>query len=794
MKQSKSYNPSPLEPTTLNNDTVSTVNRPKVSNKPTKLAYANTRVKKSVNKRVEKSVNKRVENYLMTEECNVAKEACNARQSCGACVHYAMSSCEKGAVELAMEAAPGCREILQVEADKNVERVCWDLADSCWGDGVPRICSACNAFEQMCGGSRPPACGGEPGGGSITGPSSTYVPEARPDLDEDIVVEAGANVPGDINSAATVPSYQMEVAMWRAVAEEQTEKIKSLETQLETAVDTLLQQSKPCAAGNATLVDNSDGWWKSPYKLLWVDDSHRERTMSSINSVVNAHSESDEARWPSWPMLPGHRITVQELEIADWGYAVGGYDFTTPRADLKMPPVIEAFEELKFSVEGKLKYASKSVIREKWLNILSKNVFMHFMELLNDAPLDECIDSWINERPRSENEIGNRIDVCVNDHMIASFNEMDTHLVILSAIRENVSEGGGGSSRELRAYDPHSIRAFIYMLLTQYKQEIIRKHSPMETKPMSAADNSNYYVVVNAGDEAVDPGGAVGSAVATPVGSAVANPTGAVVVADLVPQVEGVANSSNISGGSWSKFQMPSEMHTNEFKRLIKLLITSIIKDETLPESIVKILRDEVGGESKMIEGFDEFNGEMNREFAGQIQPFDIYKTKMSEIFDIMTNISTHENFAPQMQMFNMFVTYISLHMKGEEEWVVEQFRQLLDSRYKNSIPITFAVQLIKKLDGVIDMSSDLVPIDSQRLIDLGDAVTNSESEKSVDTLAAQKLCEETEELLVETEGLLLEAKSKIKITVEEKDKTIKYRTGGAIAVIIILIILLLLK
>jgi len=293
---------------------------------------------------------------------------------------------------------------------------------------------------------------------------------------------------------------------------------------------------------------------------------------------------------------------------------------------------------------------------------------------------------------------------------------------------------------------------------------------------------------------------------------------------DLLAGIDQVNSDGGIdqvnSDGGVSKFQMPSVMQTNEFKILIKLLITAIITDEKLPESIVKILRDEAGGEDKMIEVLGEFNDNLSREFpvdALRFGTFDIYKTKMSGIFDIMTTISPHEAFAPQMQIFNMVVTYISLHMLGEEEWVVEQFRQLLNSEYENSIPITLAVQLIQKLDGVIDMSSDLendtdnapspdpvtcpdppapnlVPVDSQSLIDLGASLTRCESEKSVDTLAAQKLCEETEELLVETEGLLLEAKSKIKKTVEEKDKIIKYVAGGAIAVIIILIILLLLK
>ena len=181
-------------------------------------------------------------------------------------------------------------------------------------------------------------------------------------------------------------------------------------------------------------------------------------------------------------------------------------------------------------------------------------------------------------------------------------------------------------------------------------------------------------------------------------------------LAEAVAAEEGAAGS----GRDWMQhgayftegFQMPPAMYTIEFKRLIKSLITSIIKDEPLPPSIINIIKEKVGGEGILMATQNKFNDNFSKDFPGQGAPFDIYTTKMSKLFTVLTTISTYAEFAPYMDMFNIFVTYISLHMTGEGDWVVEQFRQLLDSKYKNSIPITLAVQFIKKLDGVIDIST----------------------------------------------------------------------------------------
>ena len=545
--------------------------------------------------------------------------------------------------------------------------------------------------------------------------------------------------------------------------------------------------------------NNSDGWWKDPYKLLWKNNAHRNRTMKAIKNI-SKRPGSHRAYLPIG-MLPGHIITPQELEKVDWGgnppaRTENSYNFTTAHNPAKpMDRVVAfAFKELKDSIlKGKLKNSTRELIRENWLNILSKHIFNHFMGT-NAPGLEECIKSTMKKSPKSAKAISNRVDECFIDHYLPIMNEMDTHLVIIRAIHQNATTGSDDSWRNgLRAYDPHSVRSFIYRLFSQYKQELIGEIDEdedddiMQERPdegggckhptvdinvervqilhkdfMTQADSffsdaqsmrdlparhcgaaSEQLMYRQEGAEQVHgmmeemlqkipskcttnriraehatrkralkamQGKRMGLVCEGGGGEGLAGPINA------TGRGEGLAGPINATGrgepladrrsGSRSKFQMPSEMHTNEFKRLIKLIITSIIKDEALPPSIVNILRDEAGGEGNMIEGINRVNDKFSKAFPGQGEPFDIYTSKMSELFAMMTTISTSPEFAEQMEMLNIVVTYISLNMIGEEEWVVEQFKQLLDSRYKNSIPITFAVQLIKKLDGVIDMST----------------------------------------------------------------------------------------
>jgi len=623
MKQSKSYNPSPTEPTTLNNDTVSTVNRPKVSNKPAKLAYANTRVEKSVKKRVENYSMRMPRAYselgpghkimsdsiakdtaLWTPEIQAAKEnkkrdtfneyfrdderfvernyknisssrvsvktgpqstaiwscsfdpeeeltqrlsmqhfhntpirhhpECQARIDMINCSRDRAIRMQAAAVKSVAEKAPRWKsgdvfspnsrmaELIVI----NKREQC-DIRELIGGIALMDLYSMFESFgidqkraaDILKDSRRRNTVKIEPNLGyniSYLLEASTHLEIANLcDLKEDMEYIATKQAVIDLSSkphAVSEPSvdfwsrrnlYKTACDEWatsdmltrdlkprdkncRAAAmqliasgvgipklqgstlpapppplnvagnindfpdQEQPDppddyenpvkcsdamkKIKSLENSIQQLHSTHIKLRETCirdiknAKGegqvNATMGpagmngwDNSDGWWKDPYKLLWVDEAHRNRTITSINSVVNTHSESDEAIRPSWPMLPGHRITVQELKIADWGDAVGGYDFKISHAS---PPVIEAFKELKLSVEkGKLRNASKMVIREKWLNTLSRNIFMHFMKLTEESveALEECIESWINERPWSANEIGIRIDKCVNDHM-----------------------------------------------------------------------------------------------------------------------------------------------------------------------------------------------------------------------------------------------------------------------------------------------------------------------------------------------------------------------------------------
>ena len=102
--------------------------------------------------------------------------------------------------------------------------------------------------------------------------------------------------------------------------------------------------------------------------------------------------------------------------------------------------------------------------------------------------LQECVESAL-EINNTPDAIGDGIDKCFNENILPIINKMDTHLVILRSIHENVNPGRKPDRFQvLRAYDPQSVRAFIYMMMSQYKQRTIRDNVLFE----DGSDDGDY--------------------------------------------------------------------------------------------------------------------------------------------------------------------------------------------------------------------------------------------------------------------------------------------------------------
>ncbi|MBA45925.1 MAG: hypothetical protein CMB31_05000 [Euryarchaeota archaeon] len=190
----------------------------------------------------------------------------------------------------------------------------------------------------------------------------------------------------------------------------------------------------------------------------------------------------------------------------------------------------------------------------------------------------------------------------------------------------------------------------------------------------------------------------------------------------------------------------PSKQNVEIFKRISKLLITAIIKDEPFPPEIIEIFNAGKASELTFEQGLKRFNEKNRDEFGENVPQLDASTSPMSKYIAVWVTIANHPNFESEMQGLKMLMAYLSLHMKGESEWIIETFRELLDSRYKNTKPITFAVQFIKKLNNVIKESEGVSDTDvkaaagaaAARVAELEAQLAARPSSAEVESLKAQ--------------------------------------------------------
>lgn len=160
------------------------------------------------------------------------------------------------------------------------------------------------------------------------------------------------------------------------------------------------------------------------------------------------------------------------------------------------------------------------------------------------------------------------------------------------------------------------------------------------------------------------------------------------------------------SGAGPEAIGLPSKQNMDRFKRISKLLITALIKDEPLPPEIIQMYNASKGGHEPTFEqGLKKFNEKNKEEFGENAPQLDASTSPMSKYIAAAATVANHPNFESQMQGIKMLMAYISLHMDGESDWIIETFGELLNSKYKDTRPIIFAAQFIKKLNNVIKQS-----------------------------------------------------------------------------------------
>ena len=505
-----------------------------------------------------------------------------------------------------------------------------------------------------------------------------------------------------------------------------------------------------CTRG-AVEEDNDSKWWLKYFQLMWNDEEH-----------YNCYKDMMDENWSDGLFrtdlrdLPGPGRDTwnwnkgQSTSPNTEGSAGISADRDAAAAEALHPRHVnvlyysrQAYEELTFEIlNGNLKNASKKEIRRKWLIKLMNHITTGFLDFMQDSSmrlewdiegervkhngtitepkLNELINHYKElieklSRVLADNiRLVNIVYICgghtlIHDHdPVAYFTiinqELDGWLDMtrdhykyaLTIPGTAVGHHGGNSIILLPGEDPG-----------EFTMVDPGNDSPEDTDdegvgmPPNHGDPAACNEATNACNNGVQPaciyyrtecGGGMGAA-----GQGLAT---------------GVGNAAPVPAGD-QKVEFPSKQNTEIFKRISKLLISAIIKDEPIPSEIIEIFNSARVRTGYISPGTAEdaatllfhHNEKMKEEFGENAPQLDISTSPMSKYFTVMSMVANHPNFEQQMTGIKMIMSYLSLHMKGESEWIIETFRELLDSRYKNTKPIIFAVQMIKKLGDVVKAS-----------------------------------------------------------------------------------------
>ncbi len=108
----------------------------------------------------------------------------------------------------------------------------------------------------------------------------------------------------------------------------------------------------------------------------------------------------------------------------------------------------------------------------------------------------------------------------------------------------------------------------------------------------------------------------------------------------------------------------PSKQNVDIFKRISKVLITAIIKDEPFPPEIIEIYNaGKAPRAPTFAKGLKNLNEQLGSDFGENAPQLDV-TSPMSKYIAVAVTIANHPNFERETQGIKMLMAYLSLHMK----------------------------------------------------------------------------------------------------------------------------------
>lgn len=505
---------------------------------------------------------------------------------------------------------------------------------------------------------------------------------------------------------------------------------------------------------------HSDGWWRNTNELLWKNSAHKKEVGQRLKQMM-------------YPSLSNGEI----IEITTRTYDIElAHKFDKNRlkerrlTDAAIHCVRNAYEELSQEINGKLKLSSKNMVREVWLRKLMKYITNEFLRYHFEPVLEkgekELQNVWPNISDLPYEVQKKAVDAVLNnaiDKADIIFGLLSDHLNELNAIWR----AGDYGSEPL--YLPGILEPFLKSSLNKYKTDMLKRYGlDADVLKRGAGDG--------------------------PTGKGVGEG-----VSELGSASSGVGPPSGPFGGMTFK-----EEEMLFFKRNAKKIMVAIIKDTPFPTDVLDELEAQAGEGAPSREVVtQEFNVKVNQlliDTAGDNAPvIDINTSKMSELFHAFSIIDQDN-----ITQMNQVMAYLAINMAGEEEWIIEQFKEIQKSRYKDTKIVKFAVQFIKKLANTIETEQKIeqkIELDVEQVEKIGEAINETETpseelEKDLD-VARDEVRQECEN---KTDGLkaqieeLREELQKEKDKIKGKDNMIKYGAIGAGVVIVLLILFLLIK
>jgi len=543
-----------------------------------------------------------------------------------------------------------------------------------------------------------------------------------------------------------------------AAEKEHAQTVADLKSKLKEKDEEM--KARAVAHAKPLLSPHSDGWYRNTDEILWKDLAHKKQAVRRLRSAIKMYSgqETDD-------ILDRIHYTYSIENANQVGkkiYENKSISVANTRA------VLKAYEEMKYDVSKKLKLSSKNLLREHWLRKLMRYITdeylsTHFEKVLEDGAknIEEIYINELVDQPYSTQVTAIKTiieNVATEAEYI--FSLLSEHLDTLNIIWHSADYGD-------IFYSSMVLKPLVNVFLDQYKTSILKRFN-LDEPPV-----------------------ATGSAVE---------------VARESNSASGISSGNNNHGPFGGMTFREEEMLF--FKRNAKKIMVAIIKDTPFPSEVLDELEAQAGEGAPSREVVTQkFNNKFNESLiqaAGDNAPvIDINTSKMSELFHAFSIIDQDN-----ITQMNQVMAYLAIHMAGDEEWIIEQFKEIQKSRYKDTKIVKFAVQFIKKLANTIETEQEIeqkieqkIELDVEQVEKIGEAINETETPSETPPNDIENAQEEVrQECKNESDGLnaqideLREDLQKEKDKIKGKDNMIKYGAIGAGVVIVLLILFLLMK